>query len=133
MLIMLFSVYNARSIYIPKAFGPYMLLIMLCNGLKISEYTVNDKSFTVRKLLRFSQIFIKPRKFSLLNFCSSEVQTCMKVVMEKIAKLFPAYLMNPANRETFHPRNFCRLWYEAYRLMKFPLINNWTHPKKKFW
>jgi len=33
------------------------------------------------------------------------------VVMEKIAKLFPAYLMNPANRETFHPRNFCRLRY----------------------
>ena len=31
--------------------------------------------------------------------------------MEKIAKLFLAYLMNPANRETFHPRNFCRLRY----------------------
>ena len=31
------------------------------------------------------------------------------VVMEKIEKLFPAYLMNPANLETFHPRNFCRL------------------------
>jgi len=34
---------------------------------------------------------------------------CIKVVMEKIAKLFPTYLMSPANRETFHPRNFCRL------------------------
>ena len=75
------------------------------------QYTVNDKSFTVRKLSRFLRIFIKPRKFSLLNFCSSEVQACMKVVMEKIAKLFPAYLTNPANRETFHPRNFCRLRY----------------------
>ena len=29
----------------------------------------------------------------------------------KIVKLFPAYLMNPVNRETFHPRNFCRLRY----------------------
>ena len=35
--------------------------------------------------------------------------------MEKIAKLFPAYLMNPANRETFDSRNFCRLQaYYAY-------------------
>ena len=33
------------------------------------------------------------------------------MVMEKIVKLFPAYLMNPANRETFHPQNFCRLRY----------------------
>jgi len=32
-----------------------------------------------------------------------ENHECMKVVMEKIAKLFPTYLMNPANRETFHP------------------------------
>jgi len=30
---------------------------------------------------------------------------------KKIAKLFPAYLMNPADRETFHPRNFCCLQY----------------------
>ena len=29
----------------------------------------------------------------------------------KIAKLFPTYLMNPANRQTFHPQNFCHLWY----------------------
>ena len=35
-------------------------------------HTVNDKSFTVRKLSRFSRIFSKPRKFSLLNFCSTE-------------------------------------------------------------
>ena len=34
-------------------------------------YTVNDKSFTVRK---FSQIFSKLRMFSLLNFCSSETE-----------------------------------------------------------
>ena len=34
--------------------------------------------------------------------------------MEKIAKLFPAYLMSPANHETFHPRNFCRLRYEIF-------------------
>ena len=54
----------------------------------------------------------------------------MKVVMEKIAKLFPAYLMNPANRETFHPRNFCRLRY-MYALLElfkklylFPKFNH---------
>ena len=35
------------------------------------------------------------------------------MVMEKIAKLFPTYLMNPANRKTFHPRNFCRLQYKV--------------------
>ena len=34
--------------------------------------TVNNKSFTVRKLLQFSWIFSKPWKFSLLNFCSTE-------------------------------------------------------------
>jgi len=32
---------------------------------------------------------------------------------KKIAKLFPAYLMNPANCETFHPRNFCRYKYDS--------------------
>ena len=37
----------------------------------------------------------------------------MKVVMEKIAQLFPAYLMNPANHENFHPQNFCRLRYAS--------------------
>ena len=34
--------------------------------------TVNNKSFTVRKLLQFLSIFSKPWKFSLLNFCSTE-------------------------------------------------------------
>ena len=52
---------------------------MLCNGIieQIhsqwnSPYAVNDKSFTVRKVSWFSWIFRKPRKFSLLNFCSAE-------------------------------------------------------------
>jgi len=44
-------------------------------------------------------------------FVELENHECMKVVMEKIAKLFPTYLMNPANRETLHPRNFCHLRY----------------------
>jgi len=30
---------------------------------------------------------------------------------KKILKPFPAYPMNPANPETFHPQNFCRLRY----------------------
>ena len=37
--------------------------------------TVNEKSFTVRKLSRFSRIFSKPRKFSLLNFAPLQVDT----------------------------------------------------------
>ena len=41
--------------------------------------------------------------------CDLENHECMKVVMEKTAKLFPTYLMNPANRKTFHPQNFCHL------------------------
>jgi len=39
-------------------------------------------------------------------FVELENHECVKVVMEKIVKLFPTYLMNPANCETFHPRNF---------------------------
>ena len=34
-------------------------------------------------------------------FAELENHELMKAVMEKIAKLFPAYLMSPANRETF--------------------------------
>ena len=46
----------------------------------------------------------------------------MKVVMDKIVKLFPAYLMNPENRETFHPWNFCRLRYTTVdRLRNLPI------------
>ena len=50
-------------------------------------------------------------KLLLKRFVELENHECMKVVMEKIAKLFPTYLMNPANHETFHPRNFCHLRY----------------------
>ena len=46
-------------------------------------------------------------------FVESENHECMKVVMEKIAKLYPTYLMNPANHETFHPQNFCHLRYKV--------------------
>jgi len=67
----------------------------------------------VRKLSRFSWIFIKPRKFSLLNFCSSESSDMYEGGDGKNRETFPAYLMNPANRETFHPRNFCRLQYST--------------------
>ena len=44
-------------------------------------------------------------------FAELENHECMRVVMEKIVKLFPTNLINPANRKTFHPQNFCRLRY----------------------
>ena len=40
------------------------------------------------------------------TFVETLVAVLQKVVMEKITKLFPAYLMSPANHETFHSRNF---------------------------
>jgi len=40
-----------------------------------TKNTVNEKSFTVRKLLWFSWIFRKPQKFSLLNFAMQKVYT----------------------------------------------------------
>jgi len=45
------------------------------------------------------------------------MNVAMKVVMEKSAKPFPTYLMNPANRETFHPRNFYRLRYVCLKAL----------------
>ena len=61
-------------------FCVYRLYLTLKNLLEAYEQmkidrqvgTVNNKSFTVRKLSRFWWIFSKPRKFSLLNFCSTE-------------------------------------------------------------
>ena len=47
------------------------------------------------------------------------------MVMEKITKLFPTYLMNPANRETFHPETFAiyGIWFRLCN----PLLNFWIH------
>jgi len=41
------------------------------------------------------------------------------VMTDKIAKVFPTYLMESVNHESFNPRNFCRLRY----LMEFSLTN----------
>ena len=43
--------------------------------------------------------------FVMLN-CEST-----KVVKDKTTTFFPTYLVNPANHETFYPRNFCHLRY----------------------
>jgi len=37
----------------------------------------------------------------LTVFAELESHESIKVVMDKTAKLFPTYLMNPGNRETF--------------------------------
>ena len=46
----------------------------------------------------------------------------MKVVMDKTAKLFPTYLMNPANRKTFYPQNFCHLQYMEWSFVQLPFL-----------
>ena len=73
--------------------------------------TVNDKSFTVRKLSRFSRIFIQPRKFSLLNFCPSESSDMYEGGDGKNRETFPRIPDEPSKPRNFHPRNFCRLRY----------------------
>ena len=65
--------------------------------------TVNNKSFTVRKLSRFSQIFIKPRKFSLLNFCSSESSDMYEGGDGKNRKTFPRIPDEPSKPRNFSP------------------------------
>ena len=64
-------------------------------------YTVNDKSFTVRKLSRFSWIFIKPWKFSLLKFCFSESSDMYEGGDRKNRVTFPRI-----PDELSKPRNF---------------------------
>jgi len=66
-------------------------------------YTVNDKSFTVRKLSRFLQIFFKPRKFSLLNFCSSESSDMYKGGDGKNREIFPRIPDEPSKPRNFSP------------------------------
>jgi len=65
--------------------------------------TVNDKSFTVRKLSRFSRIFIKPQKFSLLNFCSSESSDLYEGGDGKNRKTFPRIPDKPSKPRNFSP------------------------------
>ena len=65
--------------------------------------TVNDKSFTVRKLSWFSQIFIKPRKFFLLNFCSSESSDMYEGGDGKNRKTFPRIPDEPSKLRNFSP------------------------------
>ena len=72
---------------------------MLCNT---AQYTVNDKSFAVRKLSRFSQIF-KPRKFSLLNFCSSESSDVHEGGDGKNRETFPCIPDEPSKPQNFSP------------------------------
>ena len=62
--------------------------------------------------VRNAKLLLKSRNC----FVELENHECMKMVMENIAKVFPAYLMNPANRETFHPRNLSFTVYELYLL-----------------
>jgi len=49
-------------------------------------------------------------------FLELENHECMKVVTEKIVKLFHTYLMNPANRETFvvYGISSIRVWQIVY-------------------
>ena len=61
----------------------------------------------VRKLSRFSRIFIKPRKFSPLNFCSSESSDMYKGGDGKNRETFPRIPDEPSK-----PRNFCRSRYK---------------------
>ena len=55
-------------------------------------------------------------------FVELEKRECMKVVMDKTAKLFPTYLMNPANRKTFYPQNFCHLQYMEWSFVQLPFL-----------
>jgi len=65
--------------------------------------TVSYKSFTVRKLSRFSRIFIKPRKFSLLNFCSSENSDMYEGGDWKNRETFPRIPDEPSKPRNFSP------------------------------
>ena len=72
------------------------------------------------------RIHVKTRSFrwnARSCFVELENRECMKVVMDNIAKLFPAYLMNPANRETFTLEtfvvygillNWCTCWLKRH-------------------
>ena len=57
----------------------------------------------MRKLLRFLQVFIKPRKFSLLNFCSSESSDMYEGGDGKNCKTFPCIPDKPSKLRNFSP------------------------------
>ena len=65
--------------------------------------TVNDKSLTVRKLSRFLWIFIKPWKFSLLNFCSSESSDMYEGGDGNNRETFPRIPDEPSKPRNFSP------------------------------
>ena len=84
-------------------------------GIKTRQCTVNDKSFTVRKLLRFSRIFIKPQKFSLLNFCSSESSDMYEGgAWWKNRETFPHIPDEPSKPRTFLVYGSCYIWLWLY-------------------
>ena len=82
-------------------YQPVSLTSVYCKMME--SITVNDKSFPVRKLSRFSRIFIKPRKFSLLNFCSSESSDMYEGGDGKNRETFPRIPDEPSKPRNFSP------------------------------
>ena len=72
---------------------------------KLRDQAVNDRElFTNIVKLHLAKVF-----YGLESFAKESLEF-MRMV--KPQKLFPTYPLNPVNRETFHPRHFCHLWYK---------------------
>jgi len=88
--------------------------VSLCNVLSSISQFANDsfKKNSCEECEAFVEMLVAVLPAELEN------HEYMKLVIEKIVKLFPTYLMNPANHETFHPQNLCCLRYVYHKVLK---------------